>query len=479
MKKNIIITLTCVIYSMLLLVTNSYSQMKPINVGVPPSKKPRLVGPYCPADFKVTERRSSSIKLSWTDASDAETGNRLTSSTDGINWVTLSELGIINKGVQYVYTNNNLTNAKKYFYRLEVYGPPVNGTKNNTTIVTSRTPVLITFTGEGDSIPVFRVQLRIKTSNLVNADLDKPIRVEIGHNWKTVLPASVYTYLDKGHDDFEKGKTDIYDLNFDKTNFLADLGDIWISNTSTNDGHIIDSVSIIVNNNIVFEKSFRPGGYVLPAYGTLIVPFSEMAVSAKWNSFINAQKTQLIPLGLTLINYDDNGTYKYAIKIPREELIDRIEGIVGHLINEIPAAIDNIGWEDGSKPVELTYRSPDKISVDLDFWNYKFKNGALDTDFDLSVSYSCDVNNKLALNITTSKFTYDLDYHFLADIFSVGLLKAFDKLYDWKANTDSDNKSITKQIRFQLPSCINCRDIKVLFTNDADLIIVLEQNKCL
>jgi len=473
MRQNVLKIIGCIVIFTNNGILYSNAQLKPPGSSNRPPVKV-LLGPPAPANFMLKEQNTNSLKISWTDVSETEIGNRLIRSTDGINWITVAELGVIAKQTYYVYEDINLQLNKKYFYRLEVYGKPINGTKADNQTLTMRTPVIVAYTAAGLSIPVFRVQVKIKTSNLPDADLDGPLLVQVGHNWKEVMPHSAPTYLDAGHDDFERGDSYVYDLNFDGIKSLAQIGDIWISNTTTGDGQTIDSVCVIVNNILVYEKGFGTAGRRIPPYGTLILLFSEMANSSKWNQLINDQTGRSIPLGLQIVSYEG----QFAIKIPKTEIESRIESIVGHTIYSIPVD-ESVAWYNGSRPVEIFFKDPNKISVDLDLYNLVFKNGSLDVDFNLVVSSTCEGNNQLKIKLESSGFSADLDYSWIGDVLSLGILKGFDKLYDWKVTQYGNNHTITKEMNFTIPECIQCANLKVKFSEGADLMIMLGSiNNC-
>lgn len=427
--------------------------------------------PNSPTDLRVIKRGADHLTLGFTDISENELGNRLYRSNDGTNWQLLGELGTIGHRRSFEYKDSALEKTKLYYYRVEVYGRP-EPVRRTDPIISSFTAPLPAYTGEGDSISLFRVQVEIKTANVANASLDATLRVDVGLNRGRRIIENSFIYLDYGHDDFERGQSFRYDLNFKDVNTLDELGDIKISNTSYTDIHIIESVKIIANNFIVYEKDFGAAGHKLPGLGTLNLPFSDLASSSNWQTMLDSSRKSVVPVGLDFFVFDQT-LASWAVRIPKAELISRIESIVGHSLHAVPKLTDNVTWQENAHAVETSYIDSNTLRVDLDLRTTTGINRNLDIDLDLRLSFSCDTTTgNLTLFIQPANMRTSHSYDFLnglPDFLNI-LLK---HVYDYVARRNSGDEFGTIEIKAKIPGCFDCKNVKCQFSPEGDLLIIL------
>jgi hypothetical protein len=465
-------------FSLLLITTTISIAQIPQRPSGPKLEHPLARRPNSPKDLRLIKRGADFLRIGFTDSSDNELGNRLYRSVDGVHWDLLRELGILSVGRKFEYTDLNLARTSLYYYKVEVYARPTPLSRRDS-IVKSFTPKLAAYTGEGDSVRLFRLQIFLKTANLPGAEMDGPLRVDIGINrgWafpvkegKYLVPESDYTFLDYGHDDSQRDSEFSYDLITKDIHNLAQLGDIKISNTTWNDSYILETVKIIANNNVVYERQYGAAGHTIVGLGRLIIPFSDMASSTTWKNLVIANRSPLYPPGLDVTI--DRTTASWTIKIPKAELVSRIESSIGHSLTDNPFMRDNLKWDIGNHAVTASYKKPDTLRVDLDLTITSGPNRNLDVDFELGISKTCDQNNRLKFVITPVNFRSDPHFDWFNGLLpglNFILKIGFGIVADSQGNRDYDAIEST----FDLPSGYSCTNSKCMFNPEGDLLIIL------
>ena len=162
---------------------------------------------------------------------------------------------------------------------------------------------------------VSRVQLRLLTANIPNADTDDSddaVEVLLNSAYTSVsIPALNHTWVDSPRSDFQRGADELFDLS---TDHLSDIGDIQIISIqkSGGDAWCLAGFDLIVNDqsasgfdqaNVLFSRRFtsQPGGCVWLTDATatsniFTVDFPQLRAAPGWSTF-NPQPEPDIPIG--------------------------------------------------------------------------------------------------------------------------------------------------------------------------------------
>jgi hypothetical protein len=100
---------------------------------------PAMPIPAAPAALVASTASSSQINLTWTDPSTNEAGFRIERSLDGVNFATLTNLGV--NAVSFADTG--LTASKPYWYRIYAYNSGGPSAYSNTATTTTSAPVAV------------------------------------------------------------------------------------------------------------------------------------------------------------------------------------------------------------------------------------------------------------------------------------------------------------------------------------------------
>ena len=233
-----------------------------------------------------------------------------------------------------------------------------------------------------ESMPVWRLQLRVKTSNVKNANTDDEVYVKL-----TSAKSSVY-YLDRAGDDREKNKVNTYDILDPNIRTMRDIKMLQLM-LKGNDGWCVKSIEILVNDvNIpVYSKKFK---------------------TCQWLDGNDHDGPSLYISGTKLRNH---AGWRYtsqnkAIWLPptiikRATLEQMVESYVGHMMNTNPGMRKlEFGKKYGRAYVEAKKAGGNKLHFDLDLAYHKGIDLETDVDFDLVVS--C-YNNKINLKAQSVK----------------------------------------------------------------------------
>ncbi len=254
-----------------------------------------------------------------------------------------------------------------------------------------------------EDIPVWRLQLRVKTSNIKNANTDDAVYVQFRNN-----TSSIY-YLDNGGDDREKHKTDTYDILDSNIKTIRDIQFLKLVIKGKN-GWCIQKIELLVNGERtpVFQKSFgtcrwldRDGGRS-PA---LVVSGSSLRQSPSWRHTSTNRAIWLPP----------------SI-IKRSSLEKMVESYVGHMMKTNPQMKEMAyGFKNGRSYVEAKRIAGNKLHFDLDL---KYENIIdLETDVDFNLAIKCQ-NNKINLKAESVKAQVDIPLvSTLVRIFEQGFMK--------------------------------------------------------
>jgi hypothetical protein len=428
---------------------------------IPPDLPPD--GPQPPVNIWVSERTPTSLKISWTDVSNDEDGNRLMRSDNFINWPTILNQGPIPRMTTFSFVDTNLTSDKQYCYVVESFNA----------FGARRSNQFCTYTLNAASIPVWRLELRVKVADFADAGLgDEPLRVYVGGN---VERSPVLTVLDYGRDDFERAEFFTYDLNLGHIKDLNDITNLILSNRST-DALYIEEFSFRVNQREVFSRHFGATAdsalRIADSY-SYAVEFAELRNDPDWQLFVNTSKEfpgfDLLPLIDTL----PDG--RKQIVIPADQIVSRTESLVGHMLNVDQDIRDRFRWGFITGPAVEVSKANDKalhFDLDLEAKINNWPNPAVDLDFDIEVASRCDsARHKLNVDLTSKNFTTSTDFSLWKDLLSLGMLPLSDKLIEWYANECATPPEIKQSFEVNLPQNFNCNDINIKVNDDAGITV--------
>jgi hypothetical protein len=361
---------------------------------LPPPGPPILARP------KVSARSDRSITLAWS-ANTVEGEQYQLQQQVGTTWTPLAAF----LSSPAAFNHTGLQPDTRYCYRVAATGGP-HGARVSA--------LRCRYTTDGTGNRAGRVQIRLHTANVEDADTDDGVNV--------VLTDAVsgtglnLTWVDYGRDDFERGQTFSYDLDLGHISLLGDITRLRITKDGTN-GWCIADLALLVNEMEVYVETFQalPGGCLWldgddghqPTYE---VDHARLRAHPEWQDYREPPR----------IGIDGMAPQITAIlTIPRRETESRIEALIGHVIHGTEAH-----WGDmhGRAYVEADPSSyTDRLSVDLDLEadvNNWF-DPELDIDFDLGFKAECSPDQTQALvEITTEALNASVDFDWLVNFLS-------------------------------------------------------------
>jgi len=430
--------------------TGAFNGVGPLYI--PPDLPPD--GPQPPVTIGMIERTPTSLKISWTDVSNDEDGNRLMRSDNYINWSTINSTGPIPRTTNFSFVDTNLTPNKQYCYLVESF---------NAFGARRSYPQFCTYTLDTANIPVWRLQLRVKVADFSGAGLDdEPLRVYIGGN---VERPAVQTVLDYGRADFDRADDFTYDLNLGHIKDLNDVTNLLLSTNRSTDALYIEEFSFLINQQEVFSRHFGATADSALQIGpySYSVQFAELRNDPTWQQFV---ATSRLSPGFDLRELiEDLPDGKKQLVIPVDQIVSRTESLVGHMLNVDPEIHHRFRWGFITGPaVEASKVNDTTLHFDLDLEAKinNWPNPALDLDFDIEVASQCDnATGKLNVDLTSKNFTSSTDFTLWKDLVSLGVLPLSNKLIEWYANERTDPPQVNQSFGVRLPNNLNCNDINV------------------
>jgi len=264
-----------------------------------PSSKPRT-----PGQPGLVSRTDSSIKIKWTDNSSYEQGYNLYRGPDYSGpWTRIAVFGAVPGNTEVMqYTDAGLPRDTRYYYRVGAY---------NFFGESFSTPQ--TFATIDGRIDVTRLQIRLRTANVSDAGTDDDVHVAVND-----VNVNFGTYLDYGRNDFERGDDFTYELVPDGVSDLSDINQIMIFKTG-DDGWCIESLDLLVNGGVVFTQDF-----------------GSTSSTCRWLDNENGHENHFVVGRDTLRAHPrwQNLVLPLKTSIPKLELGDLVEGIVGNIIHD-------------------------------------------------------------------------------------------------------------------------------------------------
>jgi hypothetical protein len=219
-----------------------------------------------------------------------------------------------------------------------------------------------------NDVAICRIQLKVKTNTIKNANTDSPV-------WVQLNTKDDPFYLNLGGNDREKGKTDIYDILSSNVNKIGDIKMIKMG-IKGGDGWNFREMELIVNGVGIYEKVFSSSGQWIDS-NDKSHPKSYTVSTKTLRNYPNWNYNSLT-----------NHIYKAPVMIPVSMITSFVESAVGNSLFNV----NKITWghRTGREYVSVKRINDNTLRFDLDL-TYKINNlpdPEVDVDFDLV--FSCD-----------------------------------------------------------------------------------------
>jgi hypothetical protein len=380
--------------------------------------------------------------------------------TDLLTWQAVANLAPIPKFQRVDYSDTNLQPDTRYCYAIESFNA----------LGARRSGFTCTYTRFDDDVDIWRLQLRVNIANVANAGIDHPLIVSTGSNGQYY---GVATYLDYGHDDFERNSDFIYDLNMGHIRKLSDIVDISVAGSGDDtDIALVEDLALLVNGHTVFSRHFGRTATSALRLGQYRVERVELHSDPLWLSYIASSRNDEL-FNLPHFDFSDNDLLPFQIKIPPDQIVSRIESLVGHVQHAEKEVGDWIKWGHLNGPaVEIMPSGISGLHVDLDLEVTipLSPNPALDIDFDIELTKQCTDNNQLVVGLLSKNFTSDADFSLWKDVASAGTLKVVDKVADWLLGEHAP-LPIEQSFAVSLPSNVDCTGLVIGVDAETNLTV--------
>lgn len=361
--------------------------------------------PNAPKTLGFAARAATSLTPIWYDRSDFEDGYEVfRQGVDG-GWSKVGETDSAS-GWPSFEDGPELMPDTPYCYRVRAFNSYGNS---------AFSPVRCAYTRDGNDNAVWRAVLVLETANIENADTEDDVRVRLNGATVTTMPSSNHTWLDYARDDFERATSQSFDLNLTSVGELGDINQITIAKPG-DDGWCLRGFTLEVNGFAVYGEDFsgRPAGCLwLENSGGHSTWHTTMHTSLRQHPLWRNYNEEAALLLLSI-----NG-------IPNQEIVSRIEAIVGNSIHG-----NELYWGHLHGPgVEVERGCPDteencqKVHVDLDLAaEVTGRNPGVDVDFDLE--FDCDGGS---ITIESTNVEINADSTWFWEVLSLGLINLVDR----------------------------------------------------
>lgn len=406
--------------------------------------------PEAPVTMFITDRTDNSVTVRWRDRSGMEDENILERQEGGTGpWEEVERWGPLS-GWQ-IHEDNGLQADTYYCYRVKAR----NSFGSNATPQPDRA---CAYTRDGNSLSLWRVQLRLRVADVKDAGTNNAVSMRLNSPLSSIEPWGNATWMDYGpdyslaggnlivSDDFDRGREFTYDLNMENLSEFSDITMISFYKEGT-DALGIAEFSLLVNGVQVFEKYFGEtagtcqwidnGDGYSPYY---TVFHSELRAHPDWQAYIDSPATA-------------------PFVIPNDEIVSRIEGMIGHRIKGTKLKWGHLF---GSDWVQATRADGQTLHIDVDLEaQVTGPNPEVDIDFDLEFNITCD-DDGATLSIESKNMNTNAIYDWFDDIITFGIVEAFDD--DVEKGVKAAWQPIAES--FEIPTGGLCPSVRVDPTGD-------------
>jgi hypothetical protein len=359
--------------------------------------------PNAPKTLVVTGRSADSLTTVWYDRSNFEDGYRVLRQSEG-TWVLVAETPP-GSGFMSYEDNSALLPDTRYCYLVR----PYNGNGQ------SSSPVSCGYTRDGNDNTVWRAELIVRTGDVDDAGTDDSVFVLLNSAAGNTQPGGNRTWLDYARDDFERGANHTYDLGLGSVGELGDITQITIGKTG-DDGWCVRDFTLKVNGFDLYTQDLSAsaqGCLWLDTEGghatTFSVDHATLRASPPWANY-----------------NEDAALLLLAFRgIPNEEVVSRIEGIVGDSVHG-----ESLYWGhlhgagvEASRGCPATAPTCNSIHVDLDLAADVNNAPDPEVDVDFDLKFECTGG---AITITTENVVIDADSSWFWEVLSFGVMNLVD-----------------------------------------------------
>jgi PLAT/LH2 domain len=348
-------------------------------------------GPPGAGNVAITNRTSSS--LSFTLYLGSNTTKYALQRLEGTTWVTGPTVQASGAALE---SESGLPPDTRRCYRVKTmnaYGASTIGAST------------CAFTKDGRGLLLWRVRLQIQTGDVADAGTDDDISASIAGPIGGSTGGT--TWLDHSIDDFQRGSIHTYDLPGLKG--IGELGDIEsiALNHQGDDDWCVKAVTLYVNDAAAFSTGFDSACTWTgsdTATTLLSVTHDAMRAYPLWTGF---------HLVLPPIVSQPDGSKVLTFKLPREEIEERVEAMVGHSITGTDAYWGHLY----GRAVEESPNANGSAHVDLDLAADAFTSDPdVDVDFDLVPSTVKQANGEWKLKVAVANLVPNVDLAWWQDL---------------------------------------------------------------
>jgi hypothetical protein len=394
-----------------------------VDPGVVIDTPPAECEPKAPTWIRATQRTHDSLTLVWTNRAENAVANKLLRRTGHGAWEVVQAFGPLSG--QTIHTDRGLQPETLYCYRLRTEG-------SSGTCTTPVKNQACGYTRDGNNLGVWRVQLYIRTADVSNARARNPVQARLnsprGLNY---LPNGNGTWLDYaprlqgvlpgGHavwsDEFDRGREFTYDLGLNTVHELSDITMVTLVKEGT-DALGVAEVRLLVNGTSVFHQHFGETASTClwlndePGRSNLYTVFlPELRAHLDWQSYVGSPVAP-------------------PLQIPNEEIVSRIESMVGDIIHSEKASWPRLF----SHPVRAERLDDERLHATVRLrgegpsWTLGLADPGIKLTFDLRASIWCDPQSGPAtLTIATENFDSSVSFNILVSAIGAVFVNQFKK----------------------------------------------------
>ena len=214
-----------------------------------------------------------------------------------------------------------------------------------------------------ESMEIMRAQLELSVCDVPNAGTEDPVSARLNGRAST-QPTS----LDRPGRDFERGTRYTYDLSLDHIRTLADVVELEVSKSGTDD-LCLRELRLVANYKTIFLRTFSGGRWLNQSTGnTLRGTRAELRANAAWQGYSWSLSEWIAATGGT---------------ISQPELVQRLESSVATAMHDL-----GLEWKPGiAQPLRLRRRDDSSVSVSVELVHpvASWAHADVALDFDLGL----------------------------------------------------------------------------------------------
>lgn len=240
-----------------------------------------------------------------------------------------------------------------------------------------------------EDVAVWQISIKVRTNDSKNAGSDSEVYVQLRNG------ADSKFYLDRGGDDRERGKTNVYRVIDPGIRTISDIKFLRLGIEDT-DGWQLNLVELYINGNRlpVFYKNFWGGRWLdknSDHPSQLMVSSRVLRAHKHWRHSLTTK-----------------GIWWPPAEITQSMLESMIESYIGHQMNADPRLSRlEYGKRKGRSHVELKYDTPERFHVDLDL-KAKINNSPdIPVDVDFKLYADCS-GGRVSFSIRNAKAEADV-----------------------------------------------------------------------